>query len=205
MIDLAFDLLPTIVRHQLFKGLPPFIEEPLTKLKLPETVDRLRAASLFLGEVGPSDKPWEDRAYLRAALSEFRSVTQALRWDLGTSQGLHSPQKSRNPLIHAVYRLRRLAVYVANAPTKEREVTASIQVFDKTHQAEIKVLLIDDVERYLRLGNLKDYKPEDVSRISNWIEENQRVYGAPQVLDVGVQQYCQELCDVYENRASSGQ
>src|SRR4051812_43102557 len=107
LIDLDFDLLPAIVRHRVFKGLPPYIEEPLSKLRLSETLDRLRASSLFLGEVGPSEKPWEDRAYLRAALSEFRSVKQALRWDLGSSQSLHSPQNSRNPLIHLVYRLRR--------------------------------------------------------------------------------------------------
>lgn len=201
MFELDFSLLPEIVRHRIFKGLPQFVEEPLKACCLPNTVDRLRAASLFLGEVGPSRPDWENRAYLRAGFSEFRSVAQALHWDLGRRE-VHSPDKSRNPLVHLVFRLRRLTVYVANAPTAEREVTARFRAFDEDHSVDISVLLIDGIEQYISRENMKDYRLGDVERICEWFDINQRQFGAPQVLDIGVMLYAQELADVYASRAT---
>lgn len=199
MIELDFDALPSIVRHRLFYGIPPYIEEPLAQVRLPETLDRLRAASLFLGHVSAEDPEWRSRAYLRAGLSEFRSVAQALHWDLGR-RAVHSPEKSRNPLIHLVFRLRRLAVYVANARTSPREVTASITLGDHTTAADISILLIDDLRGYLTRERLDAYRTEDIVRLCEWFDNEQQQWGASQVLDIGVLQYCQELVDVYAAR-----
>ena len=200
MYDLDFGLLPQIVRHRVFMNLPVSIDGPLSKLKLPETLDRLRAANRFLAEVSATEKDWINRGYLRAGLNEFRSVDEALRWDLGHRSG-HIPTKSRNPLVHLLYRLRRLTVYVANAPTKERQVTATLRMGDATHQADIKILLIPDIESYVRQENLDAYRSEDITQLCKWFEDNQQVYGAPQVLETGVSLYCLELCDLYADRA----
>lgn len=202
MISLDFATLPTILHHRLFYGMPPFVEEPLAAVRLPETVDRLRGASLFLGHVSAEDPEWRSLAYLRAGLSEFRSVAQALNWDLGR-RPVHSPHKSTNPLVHLVFRLRRLAVYVANARTSTRDVTASITLGDRTTSADIKVLLIDDLHGYLTRERLDTYHPEDIRRVCEWFDQEQKQWGASQVLDVGVLQYCQELVAVYGDRASS--
>lgn len=196
MTDLDFALLPTIVRHSLFKGLPHFVEERLSQLPLPETRDRLRAASLFFDEVSPSSKDWENRGYLRAGFSEFRSLAQALFWDLGHRR-VYSPDKSRNPLVHLVLRLRRVAVYVANARTESQDVTATIAFGDRSHEASIQILLIRDVEAYLRHEKLSHYSDKDITRICAWFDENQAIYGAPQVLSVGVGVFALELCDEY--------
>jgi hypothetical protein len=199
--DLDCSLLPQIVRHGIFKNLPAFIDEPLSKLELPETLDRVRSAHRFLAEVSATEKDWINRGYLRAGLSEFRSVDEALRWDLG-NRGGHIPTKSRNPLVHLLYRLRRLTVYVANAPIKEQQVTAKLQLGDMTHEADIKLLVIPDIEKYVRQGNIDAYRAEDMEQVCSWFEENQKVYGAPQVLETGVGLYCQELCEIYANRTS---
>ncbi len=201
MFQLDFSLLPEFVGHRIIKGLPAYIGEPLEALRLPETLDRLRGASRFLGEVSSHNDDWLNRAYLRAGLSEFRSVAQALHWDLGRRE-VHSPEKSRNPLIHLIFRLRRLTVYVANAPTAHREVTAVFRIFDEEHSKNIRVLLIDGIESYLRREKMVNYEKADVSKLCDWFESNQRQYGASQVLYAGVLQYCEELCWVYSVRVA---
>lgn len=180
--------------------MPPFVEEPFKNLRLPETLDRLKAASRLLGEMEASKEPWLNRGYLRSGLSEFRSVAQALHWDLGRRL-VHSPEKSKNPLVHLVFRLRRVAVYLANAPTMEREVTATLEFEGRHTSAEVKIILIENIERYVRHEELTGYTEGDITRVCNWFEKNQREYGAPQVLDIGVLVYAQELIEVYANRA----
>lgn len=201
MFDLDFGQLPRIIRHQLFKVMPPFVEEPLASLGVPESLDRLKAATLLLNEMSPENDAWLNRAYLRAGLSEFRSVAQALHWDLGRRR-VHSPEKSRNPLVHLVFRLRRVAVYVANVATSEQQVTATLRFGDSETSADIKILLIPRLEEYLRKEDLSRYSDEDISRICRWFDANQEVYGAPQVLSTGVLVYAQELAEVYADRTS---
>jgi hypothetical protein len=202
MIELDFGTLPTILQHRMFYGMPAFVEDPLAAVRLPETVDRLRAASFFLGHVSAEDPPWRSRAYLRAGLNEFRSVAQSLNWDMGR-RDVHSPEKSTNPLVHLVFRLRRLAVYVANAKTSPREVTASLTIGELTTSADIKILLIDNLRGYISQERLSAYHPEDIARICDWFDEAQQQWGASQLLDIGVLQYCQELAAVYRDRATS--
>jgi hypothetical protein len=163
MFDLDFSILPTIVRHSVFQGLPHFVEDPLSKLQLPETLDRLKSASWLLDEVSASMKEWQNRGFLRAGLSEFRSVAQALHWDLGRRE-VYAPEKSRNPLVHLVVRLRRVAVYLANAPTATQSVIAAITFGEQSTESEIEILLIADLERFLRADNLGGYRDEDISR-----------------------------------------
>jgi hypothetical protein len=201
MFDLDFSILPTIVRHSVFQGLPHFVEDPLSKLQLPETLDRLKSASWLLDEVSASMKEWQNRGFLRAGLSEFRSVAQALHWDLGRRE-VYAPEKSRNPLVHLVVRLRRVAVYLANAPTATQSVIAAITFGEQSTESEIEILLIADLERFLRADNLGGYRDEDISRVCSWFDENQRIYGAPQVLSVGVGVYGLELCREYADRHS---
>ena len=201
MITLDFDTLPIIRQHRLFYGMPPFVEGPLVALHLPETVDRLQAASFFLGHVSVNEPAWHSRGYLRAGLSEFRSVAQALHWDLGRRE-VHSPEKSVNPLVHLLFRLRRLAVYVAKPQTSSRAVTASFTLGDRTMSSENRVLLIDDIRGYLRREHLDSYRPEDIERICQWFDDEQKEWGASQVLDIGVLQYGQELAAIYADRAS---
>jgi hypothetical protein len=202
MVDLDFHSLPTILHHRMFYGLPPFVAEPLAAVNLPESADRLEAASFFLGHVSANDSIARSHAYLRAGLSEFRSVAHALYWDIGHRE-VHTPEKSRNPLVHLVFRLRRVAVYVANAPTSRREVTATLSLGDNTTSAEIQLLLIDDIHGYLKRERLDAYQPEDIRRVCEWFDDAQQRWGASQILDIGVCQFAQELADVYAGRASS--
>jgi type I restriction-modification system DNA methylase subunit len=73
-------------------------------------------------------------------------------------------------------------------------------MFDAEHSTNIEIILIDDIEKYLRKEKLSAYKDEDISRICSWFNENQALYGASQVLDTGVCLYCQELHQVYSGR-----
>jgi hypothetical protein len=199
LFDLDFSLLPQILRHRLFMGIPPYIEEPLSKLHLPETLDRLRGASHFFDEVTTTLPEWRNRSLLRAALSEFRSVGQALSWDLGR-RAVYSPDNSRNPLIHLVLRFRRLAVYVANAQMVEREVAATFELGEHKTTSDIKLVLIQDVYRYLSQERLTGYRPADVLALCEWFEANQAEWGAPQVLNIGIMQYGLELATEYAHR-----
>lgn len=194
--DLDLGQLPQILNHRLFYGIPNWIDEPLAALGLPEAYDRLRGAVLMLDKIGAEDPVWQQRAYLRAGLSEFRSVPQALHWDLGR-RDVHRPEDSRNPLVHLVWRLRRITVYVANAPTEQREVSATLTLGGNSMEHDIPILLIRDLGAYLRREKFKDYRPGDLAALCDWFEVNQAGYGAPLLLSVGVLQYCQELCEVY--------
>jgi hypothetical protein len=202
MIELDFDLLPTIVRHSLFRGLPHFVEEQLSRLPLPETRDRLRSASWLFDEISTSSKDWQNRGFLRAGLSEFRSTAQALFWDLGR-RDVYSPAKSRNPLVHLVLRLRRVAVYVANAQTETTDVSATISFGENSHESIIPILLIREIEKYLRRERLTAYRDSDISRICAWFDTNQAIYGAPQVLSVGVGVFALDLCEHYASLMTS--
>lgn len=202
MFDLDFGLLPRIVRHQIFKGMPSFVEEPLAAIEVGETLDRLKAATLLLNEMSTENEAWLNRGYLRAGLSEFRSVAQALHWDLGR-RAVHSPEKSQNPLVHLVFRLRRVAVYVENATTSERTVTARLRFGDFETSADFEVLLIPEIEEYLRKEDLSKYHDRDISRICGWFDVNQKVYGAPQVLSTGILVYAQELAEAYTGRTDA--
>lgn len=186
-------------------GLPHRLQEKVRSLDLPETLDRLRGASSFIDHVSEKKADWENRAFIRASLSDFRSVDQALYWDLGRRE-VHSPEKSPNPLVHLVYRMRRIAVYVRNAKMAEHDTTVPVWLLDEEKNLDIRVLLIDEVERYLLLEKrlLRSYSAEDISRTCEWFEENQRVFGAPLVINVGIWMYCEELCDVYAGRRKDG-
>jgi len=199
MFDLDFSRLPEIKRVGLFKGIPAHYEKKLRPLDLPETLDRLKGAGRFVDEVSPQKDEWLNRAYLRGGLSEFRSVAQALHWDIGRRQ-VFSPEKSSNPLIHLIFRLRRVAVYLGNAETTEKEVEVTFRIFEKDRETTRRVLLLAEVEQYLRQENLSEYRDEDISRICSWFNRNQSEFGAPHVFLCGILQYCNELLDVYSDR-----
>lgn len=202
MFELDFSLLPEFTGQRALLCLPPYLEDALSALGLPDTVDRLKGASYFIGKLSARNDLWQNRAYLRAGLSDFRSVAQALGWDVGRTAPVHSPEKSRNPLVHLVFRLRRVAVYRESAETAEQQITATFRVLGDEHQVPIKVLLIKDIERYLRRENLSLYRDSDITEVCAWFDAMQRRYGASQVLDAGVQMYCDELLQVYAHRAS---
>lgn len=199
MYYLDFSRLPRIERIGLFKGIPGHYEKQFGALNLPETLDRLKGAGRFITEVSTLKDKWLNRAYLRAGLSEFRSVAQALHWDLGRRE-VYSPEKSSNPLIHLIFRLRRIAVYVGNAATTEKEVEVTYRIFDEDREATLPALLLRDLERYLRQENLSDYDSKEITRICDWFEEEQSKFGAPHVLLCGILQYGLELRDVYSDR-----
>lgn len=201
MIDLDFSQLPQIIRGSYFFGLPSWLVKQIEPLDLPETLDRLRGAGNFIGQVSVEGEDWKNRALFRAALSEFRSVKEALRWDLGTGE-YYSPTRSKNPLVHFIFRMRRVAVYLANASMQRHETSYPVMFFDEEVVVDRPVLMIRDVERYFRFetGLLKDYREADVARICDWFEENQRKYGAAHVIDVGIQVYGEELCTFYAHR-----
>lgn len=199
MIDLDFSLLPEIKRSKVLMGMPADVEKELKQIQLPETLDRLKGACRFLDEVSSAKEMWLNHAYLRAGLSEFRQVAQSLYWDIGRRK-VHSPEESKNPLVHLVFRLRRIAVYLENISTKEHETSVVFHFDGEDHNANVRVLLIDNVKSYLESENLDKYKNEDINRICDWFEEIQPKYGASAILSIGVLLYCLELCEVYSNR-----
>lgn len=199
MYSLDFDLLPRIIRHPVWRGLHHSIDDKLSKLQLPETYDRLRTASMLFSDVTESKQPWLSKGYLRAALSEFRSVPQALRWDIG-GQKFYSPKESKNPLVHLVLRLRRLTVYVASVSTAEERVIGNFAFGDREYTEETSIVILTDIHRYVGLDKLIGYEPSDVKAICDWFDENQRVFGAEHVLNIGLMQYCEELCEHYKAR-----
>ncbi|MEQ9091581.1 MAG: hypothetical protein RIE52_10860 [Balneola sp.] len=197
MFELDFSLLPEIQRGKLMMGLPSDIEEDLGLLGLSETLDRLKGACRFIDEVSAHKDDWLNRAFFRAGLSEFRSVAQALHWDIGRQQ-VYSPEKSKNPLIHLIFRLRRITVYASNLSTKKKETSFSVFFDGKDHKANVNVLMIQNLEQTLSKEKLDEYKPEDIQTICSWFEKNQSVFGASHVLSIGVLLYCLELCEVYK-------
>jgi len=199
MFDLDFSLLPEIQRSKLLMGMPSDIEKDLKALNLPHTLDRLKGACRFLDEVSATKEKWLNRAYLRAGLNEFQKVGQALNWDLGNRK-LYYPVKSKNPLIHLVFRLRRITIYSKNISTKEHETSVTFSFDGEDHNADIRVLLIHDLKSSLESENLDKYRDQDLDKLCNWFEKNQLNFGAPNVLSIGVLLYCLELCEVYKNR-----
>ncbi len=68
---------------------------------------------------------------------------------------------------------------------------------------DVPVLLIEDAAGYFLRERrlLQTYEPKHISLACQWFEENQLKYGAELLLDVGILMYCEELCDVYSQRA----
>jgi len=172
--------------------------EALKKLDIPETTDRLQASALLFYKCSKATKIWKNRGFLRAGLSEFRSINQALRWDNGGStKNITTLDKSKNPLIHFMWRLRRINVYVQN-PEFDTNITTLVLPNNDDFEYSYQALVLKDVEEYFRKENLKDYKDEDITRICNWFSEIQYRFGAPEVFRQGLQSYAQTLINLYK-------
>lgn len=202
MIELDFSLLPEVGRPRLFRGLPQDVEERIKQIRLPETLDRVKGASWLFSEVSAYQDDWLNRAYLRAGLSEFRSVDQALYWDLGR-RNVFTPLDSKNPLVHLILRLRRIAVYVANADTSHHETSVEFHYLGKDHDTPVRLLVVKNVEKYLRNESLSDYREKDIQEIVRWFEKMQMRFGASDVLNHGVILYCVEMYRMYAHRSET--
>jgi len=203
LFELDFSLLPSLETTSIFKGMDGKYKEALNSLNIPETTDRLKASALFFSECSQTKDKWKNRSYLRAGLSEFRSVNQALRWDNGGStKNIPTLNKSKNPLIHLMWRLRRIHVYVKN-PDFDKHETTLVLPDDDEFEYTYEALILKDLEKHFRKEKLVDYRDEDISKICNWFESVQYRFGAPEVFIQGVHSYSEELIDLYSEKSAT--
>jgi hypothetical protein len=90
------------------------------------------------------------------------------------TKGESTLKHSKNPLVHLMWRLRRINVYVSN-PEFDHYETTLYWADEKAENNEInyKTLVIREIEHFYRLENLKDYKGEDINMICEWFENVQ--------------------------------
>jgi hypothetical protein len=147
---------------------------------------------------------WLNRAYLRSGLNEFQKVAQPLRKDLPHGAYIHGPEESDNPLVHIVYRMRRIEVYKRSVATSDEIANVATQWGDEVSDHAVQILLLNDLQRYLMQEKwTKLYDVEIVEQACDWFEKNQRQFGASWILKVAIMQYCEELHSHYAQGAAS--
>lgn len=180
----------------MFRGLPNDAIDGLGSLNMPHTLNRIRGATYLFEEVSASNKDWQNQSFLRAGFSEFRSVKDALAWDLGRQRNF-TPEESKNPLVHFLYRMRRISVYLGSPETESEWVEIPTRWDGKDSKWPAQIVKLKKVEEYLRREKLDRYQSSDISGICEWIERMQSGFGISTVLVVGIYFYAIELIDHY--------
>ncbi len=205
MAILDLNKLPDIDNIKGILKYDPFDE--FSELKnLGEISERIYGCALFNGG-GTDDKypHYLEKAYLRAALNEFVSISEMLK--------KHPPciviDKTDYPLFHFFKELRVTNFHIKTFMPNNIKGTAKI-VNRTTGKTTLKDL-IDIVNFIIEDCNLKlfsdnenykrHYATEEFKKTVEWVEQNQRIWGINHIIEAALKQYCQLINVTLTNKA----
>lgn len=199
-----WDLLPEIKYSSILIKFDDDVEEFFkVNNDLINVKERARAARMFFVGQCASGEAWRLSAHLRAGLSEYVSMSEALNVDC-RKLGLGKPPKlligSANPIVFAMYLIRNINVHASCTSSDFRK--SSIIWNDPQNPKEIDIdigILNDDFES--QLLNYKDARKlcseEDILRICDWIKTKQLEFGVGHLLNKGLSCYFREIIEWY--------
>lgn len=197
--------------HMAF-NLRPWVE-PLAAL--PRTLERARACTRFLCHLGDTDDQMHcaadeilpmREAYLRAALAEFVSIEDILPRDLATTGAPDNPFKFwelTDPLVHIVRELRNFEIHlqakglISDTRTcwwGNTQRPEEMRPFENT----LWTLTPLTIEEFLELRNARQYDPRDLSRLLDWFNESQAVWGIEELVYQALLRVCAEIVRRFE-------
>jgi len=215
--DLNFSLLPDLRVAPLCMTIdwlsPGYgAKNPLTEL--PETYDRADAAVKFCWFVGgpaerlcckEDDTMTTRQAFLRAALSEFASMEEALKRDLvsiGIKDRCMKITDSRNPLLHIVKQLRNLEIHLrsgAISSQRQRALLQNLKKPESVSEQNLTIWVMDDLttEQFDNLRGAHLYRENDRNELISWFNQAQKAWGLDEIVFRAVLSFGQELIERY--------
>ncbi|EIM65324.1 hypothetical protein [Desulfobacter postgatei] len=196
---LDFSLLPQIDGMDIFIRLDGNLEDKFKNSSVfKETYERSQASIMFVCNANKEYENWRNSAYLRAGLNEFYSIEDAARRDFRKSNIGFKPPKisdSKNPLVHAMYMLRHVNVHADISKTDIHDTTVVSTLGEQPRNIDWKsVILAKPILSQLSLQEAaKFYENSDLKQITEWIEENQNIFGIGELFRRGLSAYCNEL------------
>lgn len=202
-LQLDFESLPEVVSTSILDGLDRDLERDMQGLGfMVETLDRARGAVALFDGASAQRERWRDEAHIRGGLAEFKSIDDSLVRDLrqaGDGRPAHKLRQSRNPLVHLMSLMRDVNIHASRSRTDTAETTV-IPTFGEPRRHTYKVPLIINLSIQQLLSKREAsrlYSEPDLRRVVKWFEDNQRKFGAPDLLARGVGCFCQELIELY--------
>jgi len=153
---------------------------------------------LFCSVAGHTEA-WHDEAFIRAGLSEFRSVEQTASREhkLGECPGrFPAIADSKNPLLHLMLLLRHATVHTRSVETSRHDTSVISTFGGDAHEVKYttSVLTGIDVEQLLeRRETRQSYVRSDLEGVAEWFLERQQTFGCHEVFRAGVDIYCREI------------
>jgi len=202
--DLNFDLLPAIDACDIFVRLAKDVDDGFQyRTHLAETYGRARGATLLFCNVSGEREAWEDEAYVRAGLCEFKSLESSARCEhkRASKPGkLPLIRDSRNPLLHLMLLLRHATVHTRTLVTSRHETTVVSKLGGEPHDHTYTTAILDgiDVDQlWARRETRRAYDRVQIESVAAWFLERQCVFGCHEVFGAGVDEYCRELLACY--------
>lgn len=187
--SLDSSLLPDIAGIPLIFSLPDHIVKAFSDLE--DTHNRARCAIYFALQISKNSTQIFREGYFRAALTEFVSMDETSKKELGKTKH-RSLISSQNPLLHIIKQLRDLQIHLVSNHLDSSTHTISFHGTDyqlqKWHIQ--KELTLDD---FAELNNRKFYKDADLRQVISWFNETQKLYGVHVLIRQAVIMYAEEL------------
>ncbi|MDD2997555.1 MAG: hypothetical protein PHV05_00760, partial [Candidatus Riflebacteria bacterium] len=169
--SLNSSLLPEIEGIPLIFSLPDHIVNAFSDLE--DTHNRARCAIYFALQISKNSTQIFREGYFRAALTEFVSMDETSKKELGKIKH-RSLISSQNPLLHIMKQLRDLQIHLVSNHLDSSTHTISFHGTDyqlqKWHIQ--KELTLDD---FANLNNRKFYKDYDLRQVISWFNETQKL------------------------------
>lgn len=214
--QLDFQLLPSLESAPIFVSLDPVLEENMASL--PETWARADAALRFCWYISQgterlhADEPRATRlreAFLRACLTEYRSMEEVLPRDLDAI-AINTPalkiHQIENPLVHLMKEVRNFEIHLASSALTPNKIKVIVrwQNEELEHESTIWVTEPLTVQKFNGLDNARYYSATDIKAMVDWFNDAQQEWGVHHLAFLAVKTYCEELVTYYELQSTQG-
>lgn len=202
-VSLDFKCLPAVQSTSILEGLDRDLICKMQELDcFPETLDRARGAAVLFHCASAQHECWRDEAFIRAGLADFSSMNDSLVRDLrqaGRAKARFNFRDSENPLIHLMWLLRNINIHASRSQTETAKATV-VSRLGSPHEYSYSIPVIVNLstEHLLeRKETRKYYHERDLVSVVEWFNQNQRKFGAPDLLVRGVECRCNEMLELY--------
>ena len=193
MVNLDIDNLPIIKNQISILRKIPFDKFPKLK-ELGAISERIYGCWNFNSYNNvDNDLPYfKEKAYLRATLNEFVSISEILKEKYIDI----SIEKTNIPLLHFFKELRvtnfHIKTFVPNTIKSTVLLTNKEEVTNENFELELFVIENCDIELFFSNFNyIKYYSSVEFEQIVNWVNKNQYIWGINYIIDFALNQYCE--------------
>ncbi|OQB45145.1 MAG: hypothetical protein BWY02_02611 [bacterium ADurb.Bin157] len=192
--SLDFSLLPVIEGISLIFSIPDHICDAFSDFE--NTYNRARCAVYFALQISKNTTQILREGYFRAALTEFVSMEETSKKELGGIKH-RLITASQNPLLHIMKQLRNLQIHLVSNHLDSSTHTISFHGTDyqlqKWHIQE--ELTLND---FAELDQRKFYKDTDLQQVIAWFNETQKQWGVHALIRQAVIMYAEELMQKFK-------